>query len=187
MSKLLKAGDQLGLKCPRWGDLIEFIVKILHYDKPRMLIMENVPNLMRHEGGETWRGIRAKLLETGFSVSEAKLSPDMFGVPQTRERAFIVGRRGGLGNFEWPVAGPANDLNIRTVLDKEPKGARYLEPHFIAYLAAWQELIEGSPRDGTTSDMACLGNGIRGKLPVRGLHALRSRVSRNGKVFWSFG
>ncbi len=55
-----KAGDQLGLDCPKWGDLIDYIVKILNHHKPRMLIMENVPNLMRHEGGETWRGIRRK-------------------------------------------------------------------------------------------------------------------------------
>lgn len=142
-----KAGDQLGLDCPKWGDLIDYIVKILNDHKPRMLIMENVPNLMRHEGGQTWRGIRRKLVRAGYSVSEAKLSPDMFGVPQTRERAFIVGRREGLGKFEWPKASPPSDLTIRTVLDKKPKEARYLEPHFIEYLAAWQELIEALPAD----------------------------------------
>jgi DNA (cytosine-5)-methyltransferase 1 len=142
-----KAGDQLGLDCPKWGDLITYIVRILNHHRPRMLIMENVPNLMRHEGGKTWKGIRQKLVRAGYVVSEAKLSPDMFGIPQTRERAFIVGRRGDLENFTWPTGTQCAELSIRTILDKKPKGARYLEPHFVEYLAAWQELIEALPAD----------------------------------------
>lgn len=142
-----KAGDQLGLDCPKWGDLVDYIVAILNFHKPRMLIMENVPNLMRHEGGETWRGIRKRLVKAGYDISEAKLSPDMFGIPQTRERAFIVGRRGSLQAFEWPSSEPPAALSIRTVLNKKPPDARYLEPHFIEYLNAWQALIDELPSD----------------------------------------
>ena len=121
-----KAGDQLGLKCPRWGDLLTYIVAILNFRRPRMLIMENVPNLMRHKGGETWRHIRKQLENAGYTVSEERLSPDMFGVPQVRERAFIVGRRGGLGDFQWPLCEPPADLSVEAVLDERPQGARYL-------------------------------------------------------------
>jgi hypothetical protein len=71
-----KAGDQLGPDCPKWGDLVTYIVRILNHHQPRILIMENVPNLMRHEGGETWKGIRRKLMKAGYEVSESKLSPD---------------------------------------------------------------------------------------------------------------
>jgi DNA (cytosine-5)-methyltransferase 1 len=142
-----KAGDQLGLECPKWGDLVDFIVAILSFHKPRMLIMENVPNLMRHEGGETWRGIRNRLVEAGYDISETKLSPEMFGIPQTRERAFIVGRRDGLRQFSWPEPQIDENLSIRTVLDAKPTEARYLEPHFIEYLDAWQELLDALPTD----------------------------------------
>lgn len=142
-----KAGEQLGMDCPKWGDLVTYIVRILNHHKPRMLIMENVPNLMRHEGGETWRGIRKKLSRAGYAISETKLSPDMFGVPQIRERAFIVGRLGGLGEFSWPAGTKSPKLSIRSVLDKRPKNARYLEPHFVEYLKAWQELIDALPSD----------------------------------------
>ena len=142
-----KAGDQLGLKCPRWGDLVVYIMAVLGKRRPRMLIMENVPNLMRHKGGETWRGIRKQLESAGYAVSEEKLSPDMFGVPQIRERAFIVGRQEGLRGFEWPRREPPADLSIRTVLDERPAEARYLEPTFIEYLDAWQDLISALPRD----------------------------------------
>lgn len=142
-----KAGDQLGLKCPRWGDLVTYIVAILNHRLPRMLIMENVPNLMRHKGGRTWRGIRRQLEDAGYTVSEARLSPDMFGVPQVRERAFIVGRRGGLDGFQWPDSDSPKDLSIQAVLDDHPPEARYLEPHFVEYLDAWQDLIDALPSD----------------------------------------
>jgi len=142
-----KAGDQLGLDCPQYGDLIEYIVAILDYHRPEYLIMENVPNLMRHRGGETWREIRRRLQNAGYGISEHRLSPDQFGVPQVRERCFIVGRRSGLGGFIWPSGSAPEDLSIRSVLDEKPTEARYLEPHFIEYLDAWQFLIERLPAD----------------------------------------
>ena len=142
-----KAGEQLGLNCPRWGDLIQYIIGILNFHKPRLLIMENVPNLMRHEGGRTWADIRRRLINAGYEVSEAKLSPDLFGVPQIRERAFIVGRRGGLDGFQWPAGSTADELSIKSVLDERPSEARYLEPHFINYLDVWQELLDALPKD----------------------------------------
>lgn len=142
-----KAGEQLGFECPQYGDLMDYIVAILDYHQPRLLIMENVPNLMRHEGGKTWRHIRDQLVVAGYEVSEDRLSPDMFGVPQTRERCFIVGRRGGLVGFKWPKRMPPEELSIRAVLDENPPEARYLEPHFVGYLTAWQALIRVLPED----------------------------------------
>jgi DNA (cytosine-5)-methyltransferase 1 len=140
-----KAGDQLGLKCPQYGDLFDYIVDILVERRPRLLIMENVPNLMRHCGGRTWRHIREQLRQVNYVVSEDKLSPDMFGVPQTRERSFIVGRLGRLEAFQWPKPRIPDSLSIRAVLDRKPPEARYLEPHFIEYLDAWQDLISRLP------------------------------------------
>ncbi|KQP41631.1 DNA (cytosine-5-)-methyltransferase [Methylobacterium sp. Leaf106] len=140
-----KAGDQLGLNCPQYGDLVGYILEILHHHKPRLLIMENVPNLMRHLGGETWRQIRAQLVAVGYDISEERLSPEMFGVPQTRERCFIVGRRVSLGSFKWPTGRAYEDLSVRSVLDVNPTEARYLEPRFIDYLTAWEDLIRSLP------------------------------------------
>ncbi|MBU8541825.1 DNA (cytosine-5-)-methyltransferase [Falsiroseomonas tokyonensis] len=141
-----KAGEQRGLSCPQYGDLTNYIVGILAHHRPRLLLMENVPNLMRHEGGETWASIRQQLLQAGYSVSEARLSPDQFGVPQVRERSFIVGRRGDLGDFRWPTPTAPEGLTVRTILDDHPPEARYLEPHFVAYLDAWQKLLAKLPK-----------------------------------------
>lgn len=141
-----KAGGQQGFECPQWGDLIDYVIAILRTHKPRYFIIENVPNLVRHRQGKTWRTIEHRLRLAGYSVSDQILSPHHFGVPQIRERAFIVGRRGGLAGFSWPKPLKA-ELSIRSILDKNPAGAKPLAAHFIKYLEAWQEFLDRFPKD----------------------------------------
>jgi DNA (cytosine-5)-methyltransferase 1 len=142
-----KAGVQRGLDCPQWGDLIDYVIRILRMHKPRYFIIENVPNLVRHKNGKTWRTIEHRLRLAGYGVSDKVLSPHQFGVPQIRERAFIVGRRGGLDGFTWPDPADAQQPSIHTVLDKNPADAKPLAAHFLRYLAAWQEFLDRFPRD----------------------------------------
>lgn len=141
-----KAGDQKGLKCPQWGDLIDYVINILEHHKPEMFIIENVPNLVHHNDGKTWKAIKTRLEAPGYEIADQKLSPHMFGVPQIRERAFIVGRRGGLDCFEWPVR-EESELSIRVVLDENPPEARALSAHFIEYLQTWQDFIDRFPKE----------------------------------------
>jgi DNA (cytosine-5)-methyltransferase 1 len=142
-----KAGGQEGLECPQWGDLIDYVIQILRTHEPRYFIIENVPNLVRHRQGKTWRTIEHRLRLAGYSVSDGMLSPHQLGVPQIRERAFIVGRRGGLNGFCWPEPSDGIELSIRTVLDKKPANARPLPEHFLAYLRAWQKFLDRFPKD----------------------------------------
>ena len=140
-----KAGDQLGLDCPQYGNLIVYILAILDRHKPEYLIMENVPNLMRHEGGRTWIEIKRRLVGAGYEIAQERFSPHEFGVPQIRERFFIVGRRGKLADFSWPQPVAPKDLSITSVLDVMPTTARYLEPSFLKYLETWQRLLDRLP------------------------------------------
>ena len=142
-----KAGGQKGLRCPQWGDLIDYVIRILTYRNPELFIVENVPNLVRHDAGTTWANIKARIESAGYDVDEHTLSPHMFGVPQIRERAFIVGRRGGLGQFVWPAPDRPTELSIRTVLDEHPEDARPLPDAFINYLHAWQAFLQRFPMD----------------------------------------
>jgi DNA (cytosine-5)-methyltransferase 1 len=137
-----KAGGQKGFKCPEWGDLFDYVIAILQRQRPRYLMLENVPNLLRHADGTTWNKISARLSQLGYAVDWARLSPHMFGVPQVRERAFIIGSRNSLHSFVWPEAThQLADLSIETVLDRNPIDAKPLAPHFIRYLEAWQTLL----------------------------------------------
>ncbi|MXQ08018.1 DNA (cytosine-5-)-methyltransferase [Alphaproteobacteria bacterium GH1-50] len=142
-----KAGGQQGLDCPQWGDLIDYVIRILRTKKPQFFIIENVPNLVRHNHGQTWRKILHRLRLAGYSVDDGMLSPHQFGVPQIRERAFIVGRRNGLEGFSWPEPRSDSNLSIHKVLDKNPSEARRLPEVFVEYLEAWQEFLDLFPAD----------------------------------------
>lgn len=143
-----KAGDQLGFDCPQWGDLFDYVVKIIERYEPSYLIIENVPNLLRHDGGKTWRRVHNRLSGIGYDVKAERLSPYMFGVPQTRDRAIIVGARAGLGTFEWPKPTHAlSEVDVRSILDERPVDARVLPNHFIKYLETWQRLLDALPAE----------------------------------------
>jgi DNA (cytosine-5)-methyltransferase 1 len=143
-----KAGDQLGFDCPQWGDLFEYVVKILKKHKPRYLLIENVPNLLRHDEGRTWEKVCDTLRDAGYAIEFSRLSPHMFGVPQIRERALIVGDRTGLSTFKWPTAThELEDISITSALDHQPADARALTPAAIKYLEAWQTLLTELPKN----------------------------------------
>ncbi|MBN9017761.1 MAG: DNA (cytosine-5-)-methyltransferase [Rhizobiales bacterium] len=143
-----KAGEQLGFECPQWGDLFDYVILILKRHKPAYLLIENVPNLMRHNGGQTWINIENRLRGLGYDIDSNKLSPHLFGVPQVRERAIIVGARKGLKHFAWPAPSHSlDDLDIRAILDKQPADARPLGPHFLEYIETWQRLLDSLPED----------------------------------------
>lgn len=142
-----KAGGQEGLECPQWGDLIDYVIRILRTHEPRFFIIENVPNLVRHRQGKTWRTIEHRLRLAGYSVSDGMLSPHQIGVPQIRDRAFIVGRRGGLNGFCWPEPQKNVKLAISSVLDEKPTNAKPLPKHFLTYLRAWQKFLHRFPKD----------------------------------------
>lgn len=142
-----KAGDQLGFDCPQWGDLFDYVLKILDRHKPAYLMIENVPNLIRHDGGKTWKKIKVRLALRDYKVDLGKLSPHMFGVPQVRERAIIVGAREGLAHFSWPEpTHKPEQISIRAVLDEKPEDVRKLGPKFIEYLETWQALLDALPK-----------------------------------------
>ena len=137
-----KAGDQKGLQCPQWGDLIDYVVRILDYHKPSCFIIENVPNLVRHDDGKTWAEIKRKLCGAGYDVDDSQYSPHDFGIPQIRKRAFIVGKRSSLHGFEWPKTTVTGEISIRMVLDRSPSDAKPLPQPFVEYLEVWQEFLD---------------------------------------------
>lgn len=93
-----KAGKRLGVDDPR-GTLFYHIVRIAEYHRPSYLLLENVRNLAGHDGGNTWRVIRSSLRKIGYSVPEQPIifSPHYLGIPQHRERVFILCVRKDVG------------------------------------------------------------------------------------------
>src|SRR5262249_39553428 len=139
-----KAGGQEGFKHPRWGDLFGYVIRIIEAHTPQYFMLENVPHLERHDQGRTWAKIEAQLHAAGYDVKKKVLSPHRFGIPQVRERLFIVGVRNpsGLATFDWPRPRPDQpEPSLLSVLQVNPKDARPISERVKACLGVWQEFL----------------------------------------------
>ncbi|WP_454722688.1 DNA cytosine methyltransferase [Delftia acidovorans] len=141
-----KAGEQLGFECTKQGGLFFDVARILAARKPSMFILENVPNLLKHDDGKTWTKIQ-KILGPeglGYHIDAQKYSPHNFGVPQIRERVYIVGSLEPLTEFKWPERSDS-ETSIETVLDKNPVDAKRLSPQVRECLDVWSEFLKACP------------------------------------------
>lgn len=84
------AGKKLGFSDTR-GTLFFDIERILKFHHPKAVLLENVKGFMNHDGGETHRVVVESLETLGYRVSSKVLNANAFGLPQNRERIFIVG------------------------------------------------------------------------------------------------
>lgn len=143
-----KAGDQLGFECSNQGNLFFDVIGILKKKRPRYFILENVPNLLKHDAGKTWEYMERALSRSrglGYDVRATRLSPHHFGVPQTRDRLYIVGSLQSLDTFSWPEPTEAV-TSIESVLDDRPHEARALSASNIACLEAWNAFLRKFPK-----------------------------------------
>jgi len=83
------------------GSLFFDIVKILEEKRPKGFVLENVKRLVSHNKGETMKQIINSLKELGYSVDYRILNALDYGLPQKRERVFIVGFHEQM-SFRWP-------------------------------------------------------------------------------------
>lgn len=139
-----KAGEQLGFECTKQGHLFFNVVAILKTKRPNYFILENVPNLLKHNNGHTWKQIQCELSGLGYDVQAARFSPHQFGIPQIRERVYIVGSLSRLDNFSWPTT-QDTETSIETVLDNYPTDARKLSEQVIDCLDVWNDFLHRSP------------------------------------------
>lgn len=84
------AGKRKGFKDTR-GTLFHDIARVAKAKKPQFLLLENVKGLLSHDEGLTFQIIIESLDELGYNVEWQVLNSKHFGVPQNRERVFIIG------------------------------------------------------------------------------------------------
>jgi len=139
-----KAGEQLGFEHTLQGRLFFKVFDILQVKKPRRLILENVPNILRHRGGKTKDTIVERLSGLGYQVAINRFSPHQFGIPQVRERAYFVGSLDGLDSFEWP-AEHKEATDITSVLRNEVEDARPVPDQTLRAINMWGDFLRRSP------------------------------------------
>jgi DNA (cytosine-5)-methyltransferase 1 len=99
-------GKRQGFEHPTQGTLFYDVVRILAHHRPKAFLLENVSGLQNHDGGRTLDLIEKSLTELGYQFDYKVINAARFGVPQQRERIYIVGRRSkiaGKTNFDWPM------------------------------------------------------------------------------------
>lgn len=106
------AGKRLGFLDSTKGTLFFEIARAAKQIKPRYLFLENVKGLLNHEGGNTFRTILNTLDELGYDVEWRVLNSKYFGVPQNRERVYIIGHlREDSGREVFPFFGENGEVN----------------------------------------------------------------------------
>lgn len=88
------AGKRKGFADKR-GTLFFEILRIIRQAKPSYILLENVKGLLHHEEGKTFKTIIQSLAELGYALQWQVLNSKDFGVPQNRERIYIVGHLRG--------------------------------------------------------------------------------------------
>ena len=110
VSKKNSLGKLHGFKCDTQGTLFFEVAQIIEFHRPSVILLENVKNLMSHDGGNTFRVIKHTLeKELGYTIS-CRVIDGRAWVPQHRERIFIVGFRQDqecdLKKMQLPIQAP---------------------------------------------------------------------------------
>lgn len=132
------------------GTLFFDVARICEYHKPKVIFCENVKGLTIHDRGRTFKVITGTLEEMGYTVFYKVLNSKNFGVPQNRERIYIVAFRNDLGIKDFIFPEPTDTTKtIKDIMEEKPVPAKY-------YLSTryWQTLLNHKARH------ASKGNGF---------------------------
>jgi len=99
------------------GTLFFDIARILEAKRPKAFVLENVKLLVNHDQGRTMAKIEEVLTDLGYYFDRKVLNALDFGLPQKRERVFIVGYHKEI-NYEYPKSGKTQ-ISLEDILEKD--------------------------------------------------------------------
>ena len=180
------------------GTLFFDVAEICERHKPRVIFCENVKGLTHHDRGRTFRVIRETLEQLGYTVHSQVLNSKDFGVPQNRERIYIVAFRNDLDSstFQFPEPTDATKT-ISDIVERTPVSAKYyLSTAYLETLRrhrAHHEALghgfgyEIRPLNGIANAIVCGGMGRERNLIVdlrqtdlRPVTKIKGEVNREG-------
>jgi DNA (cytosine-5)-methyltransferase 1 len=179
-----KSGSQDGLRDRIRGTLFFEVFEIARRKKPHLIILENVGNFPRHDGGRTWQTVRESLEQLGYSVrgTEPKavgghglISPHHFGHPHHRERFFAVAAKWELPNDPFPK--PPASVHPQSLANLVAKSSRISEHEMaetrlserqIACIEHWNSFLGRIPADTRIPSFPLWGDEARAVYPING-------------------
>lgn len=172
------AGKRGGFEDTR-GTLFFDVAEIIRRKKPKAIFLENVKGLINHQGGKTLSTILNVLRnDLGYFVPDPRvLNASDFGVPQNRERIFIVGFRNDLGIKEFAYPKPSNKkVAFENVKETDVVSAKYyLSKQYLKTLREHRARHESKgngfgyeiiPDDGISNAVVCGGMGRERNLII---------------------
>lgn len=113
------SGKQMGFEDMR-GTLFFEIIRIVQYHRPKIIFLENVSNLERHDNGKTFNIIRENLEKLDYNLYYKVINASQYGVAQSRKRIYIICIREDIDNHNFMFPNPTNkDVALEDILLKE--------------------------------------------------------------------
>lgn len=101
------------------GTMFFEVARILQHHQPKAILLENVKQLVSHDGGKTFKVILDTLAELGYSVKWKILNALDFGLPQKRERVIIVGFKSAAACEQFNFGFEPIAYNLASVLEDD--------------------------------------------------------------------
>jgi DNA (cytosine-5)-methyltransferase 1 len=193
------AGKRAGFNDTR-GTLFFDIARILKEKQPRLCLLENVKGLLSHDEGRTIKTIFATLTELGYDLQWQVLNSKDFGVPQNRERIFIIGHLRGTPRPEVFPIGESGSGDIeskqddsrtaRTVSARFRKGVGNTESRIVDVLVDAGQGQRIRSIEGLAQTLSGLGGGQGAKTGLYTVPVLtpdRLKKRQNGRRFKTNG
>lgn len=119
------AGHKRGFEDAR-GTLFFDVARIIKHHKPKVVFCENVKNLVNHDRGRTFNVIKGILGDLGYTVFYKVLNSKNFGVPQNRERIYIVGFRKDIAPQRFIFPEKTDDTKvIKDIVEEHEVSSKY--------------------------------------------------------------
>ena len=163
-----------GFNDPR-GTLFYDLLQYIKLQRPKYFILENVKGLVRHDKGNTFKTIMDSLEGLNYTIYHKVLNTKDYGIPQNRERIFIVGFA-DIHTFEWPETKITEP--IEKFLDVRVDKTYYLTKHQINKIHQYNKK-HNKKIDFTFKDfITYIKNGVEWIADVRADMGLRIRKNR---------
>lgn len=170
------AGKRGGFEDTR-GTLFFDVARLIREKKPKAFLLENVKGLVNHRGGKTLATI-LNVLENdlGYKSTQFKvLNAKNYGVPQNRERIYIVGFLEGGGGFKFPET-IDDSKKLSDIIEEKPVSVKYyLSDVYLASMKKHKERHEAKgngfgyeikSNDGIANAIVCGGMGKERNLLI---------------------
>lgn len=186
------AGKKLGFQDTR-GTLFYDVARICNEHKPKVIFCENVKGLLKHDKGKTYHTIKNTFEELGYTVYEHLLNSKHFGVPQQRERLYIVAFRNDIDSSMFKFPSPTyQPQRIKDIIEENPVDAKYyLSETYLQCLKEHRKRHEEKGHgfgyeilnmNGVSNTLVCGGSGREKNLIIDNRQTDFSNVKNKGKI-----